>query len=164
MFKYVTTVICGLLVLLSSPVYANPLGEDTFDMISISADEAWEDERPGILHLKGHFLMQSNDWRLTSGQATVYGSPNRPDRVHLEGSPARFHINRMDSAGEGPVEAAAQVVEYLRADNSLTLSGDATLQLGEEVIRSVNIEFDIGTSRFQAGGIDGVAIEVQPTR
>ena len=153
--------ICGLLVLASTAGNASPLGEGAFDMINISADEAWEDERPGILHLKGHFLMESSDWRLSSGHATVYGSPNRPDRVYLEGSPARFQISRMNSADKGPIEATARVVEYLRVANRLKLSGDAILQMGDEVIRSANIEYDIDTNRFQAGGIDRVEIEVQ---
>ena len=154
--------ICGSLTFISPPCDAGPLAEGAFDMISISADEAYEDEQPGILHLKGHFQMQSSDWRLSSGQATVYGSPNRPDRVYLEGSPARFQISRMNSTDKGPIEATARVVEYLRVANRLKLSGDAILQMGDEVIRSANIEYDIDTNRFQAGGIDGVMIEVPP--
>ncbi len=142
------------------PCNASPLGEGAFDTISISADEAFEDERPGILHFKGHFRMQSTDWQLISTQATVYGSPNRPDRVYLEGSPARFLVSRTDSTGHGPVEATASVVEYLRSANILKLSGSAMLILDDEVIRSTNIEYNIDTNRYQAGGIEGVEIEV----
>ena len=153
------TLICSLLTLMFSPCNATPLGEGAFDTISISAEQASEDEQPGILHLKGNFLMQSHDWRLTSTLATVYGSPNRPDRVYLEGSPARFLVQ---SAEQGPVEAAASVVEYLRAANKLKLSGSATLKLGDEVIRSTYIEYDISSNRYQAGGINGVLIEIPP--
>ena len=143
---------------------AAPLGAGAFDMISISADEAIEDEAPGILHFSGHFLMRSEDWNLTSDQATVYGSPDRPERVILEGSPARFLINRTDSAELGQIEAAAQVVEYSRAANLLLLSSGATLVVGDEVIRSRYIEYDIGTNRYKAGGADGVLIEVPPVK
>lgn len=152
----------GLLVLILSPCGATPLGEDALDTISISADEAYEDIQPGILHFKGNFLMQSKDWQLSSTTATVYGSPNRPDRVYLEGSPARFLVDRADAEAQTPVDATAPVVEYLRATNKLTLSGGATLMLGDEVIRSTNIEYDIDTNQYQAGGIDGVHIEVPP--
>jgi lipopolysaccharide transport protein LptA len=141
---------------------AAPLGEGAFDMISISADEASEDEQPGILHFNGHFLMQSTDWQLTSEEATVYGSPDQPDRVYLEGSPARFLINRNDEENRGQIKATALVVEYLRDDNLLMLSGGATLMLGDEVIRSTHIEYDINTNRYRAGGSDGVLIEVPP--
>ena len=152
-----------LLTLVSSPGNADLLGVDEFDMISISADVAEEDERPGILHFKGNFLMQSNDWRLTSTQASVYGSPERPDRVRLEGSPARFHVRREDSPEPELVEAAAMVVEYVRDTGKLTLSGKATLVLDREIIQSTEIEYDIETRRYRAGGADGVLIVVPPT-
>jgi len=129
-------------------------------MVSISADEAYEDVIPGILHLQGHFRMQSKAWELTSTKATVYGSPNRPDRVYLTGSPARFRISQTDNTGQGPVEAAASVLEYQRPASSLTLTGGAVLQLGGERIQSTHILYDINTNRFQAGGTDGVMIEV----
>jgi len=130
-------------------------------MISISADEASEDEQPGILHFSGHFLMQSQDWNLTSEEATVYGSPDKPDRVILEGSPARFMVEA-SAMIQGQIKAAALVVEYSRDANLLVLSGDATLMLGDEVIRSNHIEYDIGANRYKAGGADGVLIEVPP--
>lgn len=151
-----------LLALMLSPCGATPLGENAFDTISISADEAYEDLQPGILHFRGHFLMQSSDWQLTSTSATVHGSPNRPDRVYLEGSPARFMVDQVDAAGQGPVDATAPVIEYLRATNKLTLSGGATLMLDDEVIQSTNIEYDIVTNQYQAGGTGGVQIEVTP--
>jgi lipopolysaccharide transport protein LptA len=157
------TVIFCLLAFVSSHCYAVLLGVDEFDMISISADEAEEDERPGILHFKGNFLMQSRDWRLTSTQATVYGSPDRPDRVRLEGSPARFHVRQDSSSEPELVEAAAMVVEYVRATSKLSLTGNATLVLDREIIQSAEIEYDIETRRYRAGGGDGVLIVVPPT-
>lgn len=156
------TVIFFLLAFVFSPCAAAPLGEGAFDMISISADEASEDEQPGILNFRGHFLMQSSDWQLTSTQAIVYGSPNKPDKVYLEGSPARFLIHQVSHPEKDSIEAAASVVEYQRASNMLKLSGSATLKLGNEVIRSAVIEYDIGTNRYQASGTDGVLIKVPP--
>jgi len=154
--------ICSLLILILPPGSAAPLDEITFDTISISADEANEDELPGILHFDGNFLMQSSDWQLASKKATVYGNPNKPDRVYLEGSPALFLVHRTGDVTQGPVEASASVVEYQRTANTLTLSGGAILRLDDEVIRSTIIEYDIGTRRYRAGGIDGVLIEVPP--
>ena len=154
------TFIYSLLMLLIPLCAAAPLGKSAFDMISISADEAQEDEQPGILHLKGNFLMQSSDWHLTSSQATVYGNLNRPDRIWLEGTPARFLVVPTGESEGDLIEATALVVEYVRETNKLTLSGGASLILGNEVIRSTNIEYDINSNRYQAGG--GVSIEVPP--
>jgi len=155
-------VILSLSTLMCAPSMAAPLGAGAFDMISISADEASEDERPGVLHFHGHFFMRSDDWNLTSDTATVYGNPDRPDRVILEGAPARFVVKRTDGTQPDQIVADALKVEYSRADNTLLLSSGATLQLGDEIIRSRNIEYNIGTNRYKAGGADGVQIEVPP--
>jgi lipopolysaccharide transport protein LptA len=156
------TILYCLLMLICCPGGASPLGEGAFEMISIAADEAREDEEPGILHFNGNFVMRSGDWHLTSEQATVYGSPDQPDRILLEGAPARFLVNRTELTDQGPVEGTAPVVEYLREVNLLLLSGGATLVLGGEVIHSAQIAYNIDTRRYQAGGADGVQIEVPP--
>lgn len=141
---------------------ASPVNDVSFETISIFADEASEDILPGILHFRGNFIMQTNEWRLESGQATVYGDPDRPDKVHLEGSPARFLIDRDVDGGQGIVEATAPEMEYQRSTGILRLSGGAVLTLEDEVIQSTVIEYNIDTERYQAGGIDGVVIEVPP--
>ena len=143
-----------------SSCLADSLGQGAFDTINISADEAIEDEKPGILHQRGNFIMQSETWHLTSSQATVYGSPTKPDRVLLQGSPARFTFLPDLDSGTDQIEATALELEYQREDNSLTLTGDARLLLGEEVILSSTIKYDITTSRFLAGGDNGVNIKV----
>lgn len=156
------TLICSLLVLILPPCHAAPLGEGAFDTISISADEATEDEQPDILHFKGKFQMQSTDWKLTSDRATVYGSPEKPDKIYLEGSPARFLVTKTDDTNQDTIEAVALEVEYLREGSSLKLNGNAVLMLGDEIIRSTFIEYDIDSNRYQAGGTQGVYIEVSP--
>jgi len=152
-----------LLVLLALPCIASPSGDRVIETVSISADEASEDVRPDILHFKGHFIMQSRDWQLEAVRATVYGQPDQPDKVHLEGAPARFLINRAQSTGLKTVEATAPVVEYQRSSNTLKLSGGAILKLDNEVIRSKVIEYNISTDRYRAEGSDGVKIDVPPT-
>ena len=100
--------------------------------------------------------MLSNDWRLTSSLATVYGSPNKPDKIYLQGSPARFVFFPSEETGKDSIDAAALTVEYLRDANILKLTGDAKLILGDETIQSSFIEYDITTNRYQAGGDTGV--------
>lgn len=149
-----------LLALMILPCDASSTGDRVIETVSISADEAYEDIQPGILHFYGHFLMRSGEWQLEAAQATVYGQPDRPDNVYLEGSPARFLINRDLGDGRDTVEAAAPKVEYQRSTNLLTLSGGAVLMMDGEVIRSNVIEYNISTERYRAEGIDGVVIKV----
>lgn len=151
-----------LFALMISPGNALPLDENRLETINISADEAYEDTQPGILHFKGHFLMQSQEWRLESGHAIVYGQPDRPDKVYLGGSPARFLIIQGEDEGRYNVEAEAPVISYQRSTNMLELTGGAMLKLDNEVIRSSEIKYDIDTKLYWAGGVDGVKIEVPP--
>ncbi len=143
--------------------FAASLSEHNFETVSISADTASEDSETDSLHFEGHFQMQSGEWQLDSNLATVSGQPSRPDRVYLQGSPARFVIERV-SAGESQdrIEATAPSIEYVRATNSLSLSGGATLRLNDEIIRSGAIEFDLSSDRYRSLGIGGVSIEVPP--
>lgn len=151
-----------LLAVMIMPGDASSAGDRLVETVSISADEAYEDIQPGILHFNGHFRMRSSDWQLESVQATVYGKPERPDKVYLEGSPARFLINRGQAEGQDTIEAVAPKMEYQRSTNLLKLSGGAMLKLDGEVIRSSVIEYNISTARYRAEGLDGVMIEVSP--
>lgn len=153
-------IIVALFLLTVLPCKATLLDDGAFETINISADEAYEDIQPGILHFRGHFLMQGRDWRLESGRATVYGPPERPDKVYLEGTPVRLMVDRNDGSGRGAIVAVAAVLEYMRSTNMLKLSGGAVLKLDGEVIRSSLIEYNISTDRYWAGGADGVTIEV----
>lgn len=151
-----------LLAVMFQTLDASATGDRVIETVSISADEAFEDIQPGILHFSGHFLMRSGDWQLESVRATVHGKPDRPDEVYLEGSPARFLIQRHGDGRQQTVEATAPKVEYQRSTNLLKLSGGAILMLDGEVIRSRVIEYNVRTDRYRAEGRNGVMIEVPP--
>jgi len=151
-----------LFIMMISPGVVLPVDQIGQETINISADEAYEDIQPGILHFKGHFQMQSREWKLESASAKIYGQPDRPDMVFLEGAPARFLITRDDGEGQQTVEAEAKAMKYQRSTNMLELSGGAILMLDGEVIKSTVIKYDIGTNRYWAGGVTGVMIEVPP--
>lgn len=151
-----------LLAVMFQTFDASAAGDRVIETVSISADEAFEDIQPGILHFRGHFLMQSDDWQLESVRATVHGKPDRPDEVYLEGFPARFLIQRHEDGRQHTVEATAPKVEYQRSTNLLKLSGGAILMLDGEVIRSRVIEYNVRTDRYRAEGRGGVLIEIPP--
>lgn len=151
-----------LLAVMISPGFVSGSDETRLETIRISADEAYEDIQHGSLHLEGDFLMQSIEWELESDRATVYGQPDRPDEVHLEGAPARFLITRNDTDRQYTVEAEAMTIRYLRSTSMLELTGSATLKLDDEVINSTVIKYDIDSKHYWAGGADRVMIEVPP--
>jgi len=164
MLKTVAYLQIVLLVVMTLPCSASSLSDHSVAMVSISADEAYEDLEPGILHFKGNFVLQSTEWKLKATQSTVWGRPDKPDKVYLEGSPAHFRITRQDGEDQHTVEATAAVIEYLRSSHSLQLSGGATLTLDGEMIKSSAVDFDIKTERYVAHGAGGVKIEVPPDK
>jgi len=156
--RLIVIVLCALFAVAG---IAASLSEHNFVTVSISADQAFEDSDSETLHFEGHFLMRSGEWKLLSDLATVSGPPDHPDRVYLEGTPARFVIERLeDGTTTYEIEATAPSIEYVRATNRLTLSGGATLRLNNEVIRSGAIDFDLSSDRYQSLGAGGVSIEV----
>jgi lipopolysaccharide transport protein LptA len=155
-------IFCSLLWLMCSDTAADPLWEGAFETINISADQAVEDEKTGVLHLDGNFTMQSERWRLESEHARVYGKPTQPDRIVLEGNPAHFTFLPDQYDAADLISATARQVEYQRRANSLVLSGGASLSQGGETVQSESIRYDIATGRFLAGGDDRVIISVPP--
>jgi lipopolysaccharide transport protein LptA len=151
-----------LFAVMISPDHVSGSDETRLETIRISADEAYEDIQHGTLHLEGNFLMQSIEWKLESARATVYGQPDRPDEVHLEGAPARFLVTRNDADRQYTVEAEAMTIKYLRSTSMLELTGNAILKLDDEVINSNVIKYYIDSKHYWAGGEGRVMMEVPP--
>jgi len=160
MLKTATLILIVLFVVVAFPGMASSLKKPSVETVSISSDEAFEDAQPGILHFKGNFVFQSIEWKLQATQSTVWGRPDKPDRVYLEGDPAHFRIEQTNDGRQHTIEATAPVIEYLRSGNSLQLSGGAVLTLDGEMIKSSAIDFDLKTERYLAHGEGGVKIEV----
>ena len=159
MHRLYLIVLCALVAMSG---FAESLSDHRFETVSISADEASEDSDSDTLRFAGHFLMQSGDWKLHSDEAIVSGPPDRPERVFLQGSPARFVIQRVTDEETHTIEASAPSIEYVRATQILSLSGGASLRLDNEVIKSAALEFDLSSDRYQSMGAGGVSIEVPP--
>ena len=62
------------------------------DAIGITADQAWEDTEPDLIHFQGNFEMHSNQWHLTAESAALQGKLDAPDQVVLLGSPAQISL------------------------------------------------------------------------
>jgi lipopolysaccharide transport protein LptA len=141
---------------------AYPPGFSKGDTVSIRADQAWEDEQPDIVHFTGNFLMKAADWSVSADSATLYGNLDDPETVLLEGSPAQVLLLRQTDDGNEEISGTAPQIEYQRKANVIKLSGGAVLRLDDNILRSEEIEYDIELDRYQAGGSEGVRIEVTP--
>jgi lipopolysaccharide transport protein LptA len=132
------------------------------DMVALHADQAWEAIEPDTLHFAGHFEMRVGDMVLSADRATLYGTLNDPDRLVLEGSPARLSVSQTKSDGVDTIQAEAQEMLYERESNLMLLNGSARLAQGDNVLVSDHIEYDISTDRFRTQGQTGVQIDVHP--
>jgi lipopolysaccharide transport protein LptA len=142
-------------------------GDQTFgisseDMVSIHADQGWEDTEPDTLHFSGHFEMRVGDAQLTADRATVHGPLENPDWLVLQGSPARMSLFHTQNNRVQPIQAEAEEIAYEREAALMRLRGSARLAEGDNVLLSHDIEYDIKTDRFNTQGKTSVQINVHP--
>ena len=147
------------------PGYAGPLDFSSEDTVTITAQRAWEGEEVDVIHFSGNFELQAPDWSMAGDKAVVYGNLDNPDRVIVEGGPARISFLREaegssgEAVSEEKVDGEASVVEYLRATDKLIMTGAAQLVRKDSTLASELIEYDVDTDRYSAGGEGGIKIE-----
>jgi lipopolysaccharide transport protein LptA len=141
------------------------------DTVTVTATKAWEAEEADVIHFSGGVELRAPDWSLEGETATVYGKLDNPDKVIVEGNPAKISFLRADEeAGssndseepEERVDGAASIVEYFRATDKLKMRGSASLTRKDSTLVSEVIEYDVDTDRYSAGGEGGINIQFNP--
>jgi len=143
---------------------ADPLDFNSDDTVTVTAERAWEADEPDVVHFSGRFELRAPDWCLFGDTAVVYGNLDDPDRVVVTGKPARISFLRdpeEDSTAdeEERVDGTASRVEYFRATDKLLMHGRATLTRKDSTLASEQIEYDVETDRFSAGGEGGINVQ-----
>jgi lipopolysaccharide export system protein LptA len=183
------TMLCLGLVWLAPGVQTHALDFNTSDTVSIVADNAWEGDDVDVIHFEGNFELRAPDWYMSSDTATVYGKLDNPDKVVLEGKPAKIYFLRDTNAEPGAepatekdeqsaqaglsttrsepdlddVEGSALLIEYMRGSNKLKMTGSASLKRKDNQLSSEVIEYDIDADRYSASGDGGINIQVVPS-
>ena len=138
------------------------------DTVTITAGRAWEDSEDDITHFTGRFELRAPDWYVSADSAVVYGKLDDPDKLVIEGKPARIFILRdtQQSTGrldtEPNIEGIASTIEYLRNTNKLKMRGAAVLTREDNTISSEIIEYDIDEDSYSASGEGGINIQFSP--
>lgn len=136
------------------------------DTVTVTAERAWEADEVDVIHFSGRFELRAPDWYLSGDSATVYGNLDNPDRVVVEGKPARIaFLREADENAENAepperVDGAASFVEYFRSTDKLVMRGEATLKRKESTLASEVIEYDVDANRYSAGGAGGINIQL----
>jgi lipopolysaccharide transport protein LptA len=151
---------CGI-----NPGLSDPLDFNSDDTVTVTAERAWEGEEIDVVHFSGQFELRAPDWYLFGDAAVVYGNLENPDRVIVTGKPARISFlrdsedDRNSSGEEERVDGTAAKVEYFRATDKLIMHGRATLTRKDSTLTSEEIEYDVDTDRYSAGGAGGINIQ-----
>jgi lipopolysaccharide transport protein LptA len=158
-------------LMLLAGMQSGPAGSLDFnsdDTIMITAERGWEGDETNVIHFSGNFALQAPDWSMAGDTAVVYGKMDNPDRVVVEGSPARILFLRNDDenpedAGEqDKVKGAANSIEYLRATDKLIMRGDVSLFRQDSELTGQMIEYDVDTDRYSATGESGINFQFNP--
>jgi lipopolysaccharide transport protein LptA len=150
------------------PVLAEGLEFSADDIITVTALRAWEGDAAEVVHFSGDFKLQAPDWTLAGDTAVVYGKLDDPDRVVVEGAPARISFLRQAEANDGGLEedervdGSATTVEYFRATDKLKMQGGASLTRKDSTLVSETIEYDVDADRYSASGEGGINIQYNP--
>jgi len=130
------------------------------ETVTIQSAEAWEDETPDVIHFRGNFQLNTNEWQVTSDQATLYGKLDDPETVILTGSPAEIMIQATSRGERRAVSGEARRIVYERASNRIILEGEARITSDDSILRGGKIGYEIDSDRIVASGDGGIRIRI----
>jgi len=146
----------------SAALAVEPLKPGKDDTVAVRADLAWEDPIESITYYRGHFELSTPDWSVQAVEAAVFGSLSNPDRVLLNGEPARIWISQPEKSKI--VEGQGSQIEYLLNADSVILSGGAELHDGDNIVKSESIHYDVKADSYSAGQAGRVKFSLSPKK
>lgn len=126
------------------------LESDRQQPITIQADSAELDEGLGRAIYSGNVQLEQGTLKIDAQQLTVFTQGRKVQRVLATGSPANY--TQVLEEGKAPVNARANVLEYLPNDNKLELTQNAVLTQGENKFQGQRIEYFIDKQILNAHG------------
>lgn len=161
---FLPALLLGLCLQAWDPVLGEtPSPLSTNGTLVVRAEEAVEDVEGGsrrAIYLAGRVEIQAPMWAARGESATLYGDPEDPRSVVMEGAPASVKVLR--SKDGVLVEAAGKYLEYWRDRDALRLRGEAVVHDGERVIRGDSMTYYIETKRYSVGGKGRVKVVAEP--
>lgn len=111
-------------LLLALGVTAAALPEDRRQSINLSSDRATYENNQGIY--TGNVKMSQGSLKIAADQVIIIESDRKVTKVVARGTPARFE--QQPRAGEGKVEASANLIEYELDAEEILLQHNARIQ------------------------------------
>jgi lipopolysaccharide export system protein LptA len=116
----------------------------------IQADKMVLKELEGVTVFTGHvhFSQPEQNISINADRLTILSEDKKVVRVEASGNPVRFE----HSGNKKPIQGEARELDYVAARDSITLTGDAEVQTGSDLIRGERIEYDIASQQAVATG------------
>jgi lipopolysaccharide transport protein LptA len=130
------------------------------DTIIARAREAWQSDSGEVMYFSGDLQLRGSRWRISADRARVEGKLADPDRVVVDGSPARIVVGR-ESEVE-PSEGRSQHLEFDPRDETVRLEGGAMIVKGQQSISSETIRYLLARDTFAAGSHGRVRVVTTP--
>lgn len=138
---------------------------DKSQPMHVNADAFAGSQDSGKIVFTGNFHMDQGTFKVDGAQATVYTDPNDTSqwqRVVVTGNPA--HFQQTQDSGT-LVHGQAQTIDYKVSDNTVVLTGDATVvQEGRGTFHGEKLVYNTDSGEIQGSANTGgqVHITLQP--
>jgi len=136
------------------------VGRSGAQTIIARAERAWQSEAGDVMHFKGALELRGEHWRVNADSALIEGQLEDPERVIVEGAPARIIVGAIDDPE--PVEGLSQHLEFEPRNQVVRLEGAATIVKGEQSISSESIRYSLERNTFAAGSRGRVKVVTKP--
>lgn len=138
----------GGLILYSQLSFALP--DDRFQDLSIQADSAELDDHSGTTTYAGAVIVEQGSMKIMADTVVIYGRNDSYSKVVATGKPA--HLSQVPKAGQDPVTAQANRLEYRITDETLFLIDNAAFEQEGTSLSGNRIEYDVKKAVVKAGG------------
>jgi lipopolysaccharide export system protein LptA len=125
------------------------LPDDRNQPIYIQSDRAERDERKGTTVYTGDVEVDQGSLHISADRVLIFSSNDQVDRMEAHGNPAR--MQQKTSVEKDPVYARARKIDYLVANEELTLTGNASVTQEGAKMTGSQIIYYMREQRVKAG-------------
>jgi lipopolysaccharide export system protein LptA len=125
------------------------LPDDRNQPIYIQSDRAERDERKGTTVYTGDVEVDQGSLHISADRVLIFSSNDQVDRMEAYGNPAR--MQQKTSVEKEPVYARARKIDYLVANEELTLTGNASVTQEGAKMTGSQIIYYMREQRVKAG-------------
>lgn len=142
----------AFLLMLVLPSLAWSLSEDVEKPVNIEADTVSFDNEKGVADYQGNVVIVQGSLEIHANSVNIQAPDSEIDEIVALGSPVTLKQEMDDGQ---LVQGEGQKMVYQVKDKRMTLTGNAKLQQGKDIITNNFIEYLPNSGELRAGGKKG---------